>query len=93
MAAVPPVNFEVIDAMETCGVNNVQQFNGATAAQRIAMEIFDDDHHSVMDKSYTELQEDLKAFFISHNSKWPNTPYARNHEEYTSLYAMGKRSH
>ena len=62
MAAAQPATFEVVDAMALCGVDNVVQFNGATAAGRIATEIFDDDHQSVMDKSYTELQEDLKAF-------------------------------
>ena len=54
--------FEVIDAMALCGVENTIRFNGATAAERIAMEMFDDDHQSVMDKSYTDLQDDLKAF-------------------------------
>ena len=54
--------FTVTDAMVLCGVNNVVVFNGATQAERIAGEIFDDDHNAVMDKSYTELQEDLKAF-------------------------------
>ena len=61
MAAEP---FQVVDAMVLCGVNNIILFNDTTQAAHIAGEIFDDDHNTVMDKSYTELQEDLKAFSL-----------------------------
>ena len=44
--------YEVVDAMRACGVDNVTLFNGASAAQRIATEVFDDNHNSVMDKTY-----------------------------------------
>ena len=59
MAAAP---YKVVDAMIDCGLNTTIIFNGATQAARIATEVFDDDHNSVIDKSYDELQEDLKAF-------------------------------
>ena len=52
MTAAP---FQVVDAMILCGVNNTDLFNGATQAARIAGEIFDNDHNTVMDKPYTEL--------------------------------------
>jgi hypothetical protein len=56
------VEYEVTHAMIACGIDNNVLFNGATQAQRIATEIFDDDHQSVMDKTINELQEDLKAY-------------------------------
>jgi hypothetical protein len=54
--------FEVEDAMTACGVDNQVLFNGATQAQCITTEIFDNDHYSVMDKMINELQDDLKSY-------------------------------
>ena len=61
MAAHAPV-FTVLDAITLCGVNSNVLFNGDTQAQRIATEIFDDDHQSVMDKTIRELQDDFKSY-------------------------------
>jgi len=82
--------FEVIDAMALCGVENTIQFNGATAAERIAMEMFDDDHQSVMDKSYTDLQDDLKAFssLTVANGQIRLTPW--HYEKHPRIYSMGE---
>ena len=52
----------VLNAMILCGVNNSIQFNGATAAQRIVTEIFDDDFNSYMDKTIDDLNTDLKSY-------------------------------
>ena len=54
--------YKVVDAMVTCGVNNAIIFNGATQAKRITTDVFNDGHNSMIDKTYTELQEDLKAY-------------------------------
>lgn len=54
--------FTVMDAMIACGINNAVFFNGATACQRIATEIFDNDFLSCLDKSYTELDDSLKDY-------------------------------
>ena len=53
--------YEAVGAMIACSVNYAILFNGETQTERIATEIFDDDP-SVMDKTYVELQEDLKAY-------------------------------
>ena len=52
----------VLDAIILCGVDNAVRFNGSTAAERIATEIFDDDFASCMDKSVNDLESDLKAY-------------------------------
>ena len=40
MAQNPPQAYTVRDAMILCGVNDEDQFNGMTAAQRFAADIF-----------------------------------------------------
>ena len=54
--------FSVLDAMILSGINNVDQFNGQTPAERMATEIFDDDFESCIDKTYKELDEDFQSF-------------------------------
>jgi len=61
MAAVPPA-FTVRDAMVACGVDDAALFQGQTAAQRIATDIFDDNFDSCMDKTFTELDSDFKTY-------------------------------
>ena len=60
MAQGPPPPFEVVDAIRLCSVDDVQQFNRDTVKERIASEIFHDDHNLVMEKSYSDLKDDLK---------------------------------
>ena len=52
----------VTQAMEQCGYNNTIRFQGKTAAQRIAEDIFQDDFYMCIDKTTQDLQSDLKAF-------------------------------
>ena len=59
MAAVPQA-FTVIDAINQIGITDGTLFNGATKAQRIATELFDDDFTSCLDKTFNEIDEDLK---------------------------------
>lgn len=54
--------FTVVDAMIACGVPNATLFHGSTQAERIATEIFNDDHNSVMDRTFTELNDDLDMY-------------------------------
>ena len=61
MAAAAPT-FTVIDVMAQCGVDNFVLFNGATQAQRFGTEVFDNDFHSCMDKTFEELDEDFKSY-------------------------------
>ena len=52
----------VLNAMVLCGVNSLIQWNGSTAAERIATEVFDDDFQSCIDLTYDELEENLKMY-------------------------------
>jgi len=59
--ALPPV-FTVLDAMIAADVNDADNFNGMSSAERIAVDIFDDDFNSCMDKTYDDLKSDFKSF-------------------------------
>ena len=52
----------VLDAIIACGVDNAIFFNGNTAAQRIAEELFDNDFHACIDKDTSEMEEDFKTY-------------------------------
>jgi hypothetical protein len=54
--------FTVLDAMIACGVDNVNLFNGETQAQRIAVDVFDDEFDSCIDKTREEFDDDLKGY-------------------------------
>ena len=56
----PP--FTVANNIFICGVDSPMLFNTSTQAQRIAEELFDDDFSSCMDKTSTELDEELKSY-------------------------------
>jgi hypothetical protein len=60
--AAPVQVFTLLDAIVACGVDNVVQFQGATKAQRIATDIFNDDFTTCMDKSHSDLENDLKSY-------------------------------
>ena len=67
MAAAPPAIipvFTVYNAMVICGCDDAIAFNGATQAERIATDIFDDNYESCIDKSYDDLDEDLKSYSV-----------------------------
>jgi hypothetical protein len=55
--AIPPVPpaFTVYDGMVLCGVNDDNEFEGGTPADRIASDLFGDDFATCMDKGFTEL--------------------------------------
>ena len=59
MAANPHT---VRSALALCGVNDVIGWNNQTDAQRIASDLFDDDFHSCMDKTFSALDEDWKTY-------------------------------
>ena len=54
-------SFEVVDAINQI-ITDQTLFNGSTKAQRIASEMFDDDFASCLDKSFTDIDEDLKSW-------------------------------
>lgn len=56
------MNHTVLDAMVACGVDNVTQFENKTQAARFAEEIFGNDFYLCMDKTFEELQSDLKTY-------------------------------
>lgn len=58
MAAEIPV-FSIHDAMIACGVPDNGNFQGNTDAERVAMELFDNDFRTVMDKSIKDLDNDF----------------------------------
>jgi hypothetical protein len=60
-AAAPPIH-TVLDAIIASGVDNVVIFGGATAAARIATDLFDDSYVTVMDKTWEELETDFKSY-------------------------------
>ena len=57
--ALPPV-FTVFDAMVLSGANDADDVQGRSSAQRIATDIFEDDFNTSMDKTYKDLDDDLK---------------------------------
>ena len=62
----PPVPhatpFTVCDAMVLCGIDNITQFDGKTAAQRFTEDVFDESFDSCMDKTFTDLEADFKSY-------------------------------
>ena len=51
--------FTVTNAMVMCKVDNVNLFDGVTQARRIAIEVFDDDFNTCMDKTMDELDDSV----------------------------------
>jgi hypothetical protein len=63
MAALPLIPaFDVHQAMAACGVNDADLFDGATAAARMALDMFNDSFHSCMDKTFDEVDQDFKSY-------------------------------
>ena len=64
--AVPAaaIVFTVQDAMIACGIDNVTLFDGSPPTTRIATDLFDDDFTACMDKTYEDLDDDLKGYSI-----------------------------
>ena len=54
--------FTVHEAMIAAGVNDADNFDGNSSAERLAEDIFDNDFVSCMDKSQTDVEADLKSF-------------------------------
>jgi len=48
--------------LTSVGVDGVVKFSGATNAQQIVVDMFDDDFISCMDKSYEEIEADIKSY-------------------------------
>ena len=45
-----------------CGIDDVTQFDGKTAAQRFTEDVFDESFDSCMDKTFTDLEADFKSY-------------------------------
>ena len=54
--------FTVLDAINQIGIVDQVLFNGNTRAERIATEMFDDNFESCIDKTFKEIDEDLKSW-------------------------------
>ena len=61
---VASIAFTVQDAMIACGIDNVSLFEGAPQTERIASDIFDDNFTACMDKTYEDLDDDLKGYSV-----------------------------
>eukprot|EP00978_Attheya_sp_CCMP212_P046992 scaffold421183_cov56-Attheya_sp.AAC.4 len=48
--------------ISACGINNVDLFDGATAAARMALDMFNNFFHSCMDKTFDEVDQDFKSY-------------------------------
>ena len=57
-----PTIYTITDAMVKCGVNNIDLFDGQTAARRFSSDIFSDSFDICMDKTMEEVQNDLKHY-------------------------------
>eukprot|EP00978_Attheya_sp_CCMP212_P018785 scaffold51871_cov72-Attheya_sp.AAC.3 len=62
MAALPIPAFDVHEAMTVCGINDVDLFDGDTAAARMAFDMFNNLFHSCMDKTFDEVDQDFKSY-------------------------------
>ena len=58
--ANPP--FKLANDIFDCGITDAALFDGDTKASRIATELLDNDFTSCMDKTYVELDNDLKSY-------------------------------
>ena len=56
------VTFTIRNALIACSVNNVALYEGETAAAQLENDIFDDDFSACMDKTFEDLDDDLKAY-------------------------------
>lgn len=51
-------------AMVACGVDNTTLFEGNTKARRIALDVFDDEFNTCVDKTIEELDNDFKDYSV-----------------------------
>ena len=56
------VTFTIRNALIACGVDDVALYDGVTAAAWLANNIFDNDFNACMDKTYEDLDDNLKAY-------------------------------
>ena len=61
---VAAIAFNLQDEMIACGIDNVSLFEGAPQTKRIAFDLFDDDFTACMDKTYEDLDDDLKGYSV-----------------------------
>ena len=55
-------NNTVLEGMLLCGVNNIVNFLGRIPAERFVNDIFMETFDSMCDKSFEELDTDLKSY-------------------------------
>ena len=58
----PPQTYTVRDAMVLCGINDTDQHQGQTPAQRFATDIFSDSFTMCLDKTVDEINNDIKQY-------------------------------
>ena len=56
------VTFTIRNSLIACGVNDFALYEGETAAARLDNDIFGDDFSACMDKTFEDLDDDLKAY-------------------------------
>ena len=56
------VTFTIRDALISCGVDDVALYDKETAAAQLANDISVDDFSACMDKTYEDLDDNLKAY-------------------------------
>ena len=56
------VTFTIRNALIACDVEDVALYDGVTAAAWLANDIFDNDFNACMDKTYEDLDDNLKAY-------------------------------
>ena len=59
-AQLPPV-YTVHDAMVAAGVNDNDNYQGQSSAERLAEDLFGDDFLTCMDKTHEDLEADFKS--------------------------------
>ena len=62
MAALPPQQFTIFDAIIECGIPIIPLFQGLNPAQRVAEEIFNNSFEMCIEKSPKDLKDDFETF-------------------------------
>ena len=58
------VTFTIRNSLIACGVDNVALYDRETVSARLANDIFDNDFSACMDKTFEDLDDNLKAYSI-----------------------------
>ena len=89
-AALPPV-FTVYDAMIAVGVDDTDNYNGQSSAERLAEDLFDNDFTTCMDKSHDDIESDFKSFSVLTQVQGQIRTIPRVKKTYQSIRPMDER--